>query len=104
MKSGYQFVCFAVNSLILMYMKWDMSSAALSTFSGCIASGLLSLVSYNVATSGVVENEQTEKRLEIFKLISACCHCNDESKGLGVFREMVMDTNVKATRVRFMHI
>ncbi|CAI9785229.1 unnamed protein product [Fraxinus pennsylvanica] len=29
-------------------------------------------------------------------LISACCHCDDKSEVLSVFREMVMDTNVKA--------
>lgn len=29
-------------------------------------------------------------------LIIACCHYDDESKVLSVFREIVMDTNVKA--------
>ncbi|CAI9774643.1 unnamed protein product [Fraxinus pennsylvanica] len=29
-------------------------------------------------------------------LIIACCHCDDESNVLSVFREIVMDTNVKA--------
>ncbi|KAL2534473.1 Pentatricopeptide repeat-containing protein [Abeliophyllum distichum] len=177
-KLGYQFVCFATNSLILMYMKCGMCSNALSIFSDCSTSGLLSLVSYNVAITGVVDNEQAEKGFEIFKLmgrqglipdcftfagllgrsepkydlsvgtqlhcqivklgldymdfignllismyskfhlieeaemvfrlikerdviswntlISACCHCGDGSKALSVFREMVMDNNVKA--------
>ncbi|KAL2458209.1 Pentatricopeptide repeat-containing protein [Forsythia ovata] len=177
-KLGYQFVCFASNSLILMYMKCGMCSNALSIFRDCSTSGLLSLVSYNVAITGVVENEQAEKGFEMFKLmgqqglvpdcftfagllgpseprydlsvgtqlhcqivklgldymdfignilismyskfhlieeaemvftlikerdviswntlISACCHCNDESKALSVFREMVMDNNVNA--------
>ncbi|XP_022864633.1 pentatricopeptide repeat-containing protein At3g49170, chloroplastic-like [Olea europaea var. sylvestris] len=177
-KLGYQFVCFAVNSLILMYMKCGMCSNALSIFSDCSISGFLSFVSYNVAITGAMENERAEKGFEIFKLmgrqglvpdcftfagllggseptydlsvgmqlhcqmvklgldytnftgntliamyskfhlieeaemvfrlirgrdviswntlLSACCHCDDESKSLSIFGEMLMDTNVKA--------
>ncbi|CAI9779839.1 unnamed protein product [Fraxinus pennsylvanica] len=46
-----------------------MSSNALSIFRDCSTSGLLSLVSYNVVISGLVENVQAEEGFEIFKLM-----------------------------------
>ncbi|XP_073147182.1 pentatricopeptide repeat-containing protein At4g32430, mitochondrial-like [Henckelia pumila] len=68
-KLGYDAVSFVLNSLISMYMRCFMWSEALLIFYCGSVSGSLSLVSYNVAITGLVENEQGEKGFEIFKLM-----------------------------------
>ncbi|KAI3443422.1 hypothetical protein Pfo_000087 [Paulownia fortunei] len=175
LKLSHASVSFVLNSLILMYMKCGMCTHALLIFTDC-QSDFLTLVSYNIAITGLVENKQQEKGIEMFIImcqhglvpdrftfagllgpgeriydlsvvmqlhcqmvklgldymafsgnvlitlyskfnligesekllrsiekrdaiswntaIAACCRCEDNSKALGVFKEMLMDHNV----------
>ncbi|KAK4478865.1 hypothetical protein RD792_014371 [Penstemon davidsonii] len=68
LKLGHVSVSFALNSLILMYMKCGMPCDALMIFTDSDSS-LLTLVSYNVAITGLVENDKQELGIEVFKIM-----------------------------------
>ncbi|XP_052200955.1 pentatricopeptide repeat-containing protein At3g57430, chloroplastic-like [Diospyros lotus] len=63
-KSGYCSISFVSNSLISMYMKCGQCSDSLSVFG---SASELNSVSYNALITGLIENQQPEKGLEIFK-------------------------------------
>ncbi|KAL6575243.1 hypothetical protein OROMI_012528 [Orobanche minor] len=65
LKLSHVSMSFVHSSLILMYMKCGMCNDALLIFTGSKPKSL-TLVSYNVAISGMVENKQQEKGLELF--------------------------------------
>ncbi|XP_047962320.1 pentatricopeptide repeat-containing protein At3g03580-like [Salvia hispanica] len=68
LKLNYCSVSFVVNSLILVYMKCGMCADALSVFSD---SNFVhpTLVSYNIAITGLVDNKQFEKGMELFVIL-----------------------------------
>ncbi|GER48284.1 pentatricopeptide repeat-containing protein [Striga asiatica] len=68
LKTSYVSVDFVLNSLILMQIKCGMLSDALSALTLCKPESL-SLVSYNIAITGLVENDQHAKGIEIFVLM-----------------------------------
>ncbi|KAK6147440.1 hypothetical protein DH2020_018352 [Rehmannia glutinosa] len=142
LKLSHASVSFVLNSLILMYMKCGMCDEASLIFTDS-KPNFLTLVSYNIAITGLVETKQVEKGIEMFTAmcrqglvpdrftfagllgtgepiydlsvvmqlhcqmvdckrdaiswntaIVAFCHCNENSKALTVFRDMMMDHNV----------
>ncbi|EYU18223.1 hypothetical protein MIMGU_mgv1a024222mg, partial [Erythranthe guttata] len=69
LKLRHACVIFVLNSLILMYMKCGMCTDALSMFTDS-KSDSLTLVSYNIAITGLVENKRQEKGIELFRSMS----------------------------------
>ncbi|KAG8376381.1 hypothetical protein BUALT_Bualt09G0057500 [Buddleja alternifolia] len=68
LKLGHSFVSFVRNSLILMYMKCRICSDALSIFTDT-GSGFPTLVSYNIAITGLVEDKKHKKGTDLFKIM-----------------------------------
>lgn len=68
LKLSYCSVSFLVNSLILVYMKCGMYADALSVFNDTNFV-LPTLVSYNIAITGLVENKLQEKGMELFTIM-----------------------------------
>lgn len=68
LKLNYCSVSFVVNSLILVYMKCGMCADALSVFSDS-SFAHPTLVSYNIAITGLVDNELYEKGMELFVIL-----------------------------------
>ncbi|KAL1549526.1 pentatricopeptide repeat-containing protein-like protein [Salvia divinorum] len=68
LKLNYCSVSFVVNSLILVYMKCGMCGDGLSVFTD---SSFVhpTLVSYNIAITGLVENKLFEKGMELFMIL-----------------------------------
>lgn len=68
LKLSYCSLTFVVNSLILVYMKCGMCADALSVFNDTNFV-LPTLVSYNIAITGLVENKLQEKGMELFTIM-----------------------------------
>ncbi|KAK6147425.1 hypothetical protein DH2020_018337 [Rehmannia glutinosa] len=65
LKLSYASISFVLNSLILMYMKCGMRDEASLIFTDSKPK-FLTLVSYNIAITGLVETKQVEKGIEMF--------------------------------------
>ncbi|PIN01052.1 hypothetical protein CDL12_26444 [Handroanthus impetiginosus] len=68
LKRKHDSVSFVLNSLISMYMKCGMCSDALQIITGS-KPDFVTLVSYNISITGLVENKQQEKGIEMFKIM-----------------------------------
>lgn len=68
LKLGHAYIIFVLNSLTLMYMKCGKCTDALLIFSDNKPE-ILTLVSYNIAITGLVENKQHEKGIDMFMIM-----------------------------------
>ncbi|KAK4414861.1 Pentatricopeptide repeat-containing protein, mitochondrial [Sesamum alatum] len=68
LKLSHASVSFVLNSLILMYMKCGMCAHALLIFTDSECD-FLTLVSYNIAITGLVENKEHRKGIEMFMIM-----------------------------------
>ncbi|KAL2250926.1 UNVERIFIED_CONTAM: Pentatricopeptide repeat-containing protein [Sesamum indicum] len=68
LKLSHASVSFVRNSLILMYMKCGMCAHGLLIFTDSECDPL-TLVSYNIAITGLVENKEQEKGIEMFMVM-----------------------------------
>ncbi|KAF6175710.1 hypothetical protein GIB67_022712 [Kingdonia uniflora] len=83
LKSGYESVSFVANSLISMYMNFNMVNDALLIFS--TEPKINSVVSYNAMIMGFKENLQPLRGLEVFKVMNRRGVLPDQFTFVGVF-------------------